>query len=59
MPVLGELVKGSPNLAAELLYQRRLKAINERVKKLVDDANKFEQALQTEASKGSRFSFFL
>jgi hypothetical protein len=57
--VLNELVKGSPNLAAELLYGRRLKAIGDRVRKLIDDANKFEQALQTEASKGSRFSFFM
>ena len=58
-PVLDELVKASPNLAAELLYQRRLKLINERLKKLIEDANKFEQSLASEASKGTRFSFFM
>ena len=53
------LVKGSQASASEVFYAKRLRTVAERTKKLIDDANKLEQRLQAESSKGARFSFFL
>ena len=53
------LVKGNEPGVSELFYSKRLKAIAERTTALIDEANKLEQLLQAESSKGTRFSFFL
>lgn len=63
--VRDSLVKGADGVASEAYYQRRLKAIYERVhgtdkvKGLLDEGNKLESRLQTESNKSSRFSFFM
>jgi hypothetical protein len=54
-----ELIKGGDPGASEVFYVKRLRALSERAKKLLEDANRLEQRLQTEANKGTRFSFFL
>jgi hypothetical protein len=53
------LIKGGEPGASEVFYVKRLRALTERTKKLIDEANKLEQRLQAESNKGSRFSFFL
>ncbi|MGN6105706.1 MAG: hypothetical protein ACTHU0_11420 [Kofleriaceae bacterium] len=53
------LIKGSEAGASEVYYTKRVRAISERTKKLITDANKLETALQAASSKGARFSFFL
>jgi hypothetical protein len=53
------LIKGSQPGASEVLYVKRLKAVAEREKKLIEEANKLEQRLQAESNKSSRFTFFL
>lgn len=53
------LVKGTEPGVSEYYYTRRVRAIAERTKQLIEDANKLEQRLQAESSKGARFSFFL
>jgi hypothetical protein len=53
------LIKGGEAGASEVFYIKRLRALTERNKKLIDEANKLEQRLQAESSKGSRFTFFL
>lgn len=53
------LIKTGEPGASEILYGKRLRAIADRTKKLITDANKLESQLQSAASKGSRFSFFL
>ena len=63
--VRDSLVKGADGVASEAYYQRRLKAIYERVhgtdkvKGLLDEGNKLESRLQTESNKSTRFSFFM
>ena len=57
--VRDSLIKGGEPGASEVYYVKRVAAIAERAKKLIADANKLETALQTQASKGARFSFFL
>jgi hypothetical protein len=57
--VRDSLIKTGEPGASEVLYVKRLRAIAERTKKLITDANKLESQLQSAASKGSRFSFFL
>jgi hypothetical protein len=63
-------VKGGEPTVSELYYQRRLKALYERVHGkvgqdgkaaggLLDDGNKLQTRLQTEAGKSNRFSFFM
>ena len=42
-----------------MLYVKRLRTISDRAKKLIQDANKLEPLLQTQANKGSRFTFFM
>jgi hypothetical protein len=54
-----KLIKGSEPGASEVFYVKRVKAIAERAKKLITDANTLERVLQTASSKGQRFSFFL
>jgi hypothetical protein len=55
---------------SEVYYTRRLKALYERIHGkpdqqgkatggLIEDGNKLEQALSTEANKGQRFTFFM
>ena len=53
------LIKGSEAGASEVFYVKRLRQLNERTKKLIEEANKLEQRLQAESNKSSRFSFFL
>lgn len=53
------LIRGGDPGVSELFYVRRLRAISERTKKVIEDANKLEQRLQQEANKGTKFSFFL
>ena len=62
--------KGADGNASEDLYEKRLRSLYERVHGrpdqsgkgiggLLDDGNKLQTRLQTEASKSSRFSFFM
>lgn len=53
------LIRGGEAGASEVFYVKRLRAVAERTKKLIEEANKLEQRLQAESNKGSRFSFFL
>jgi hypothetical protein len=53
------LIKGGESGASEVFYIKRLKALTDRTKKLIEEANKLEQRLQAESNKSSRFSFFL
>jgi hypothetical protein len=63
--VRDSLVKGADGVASEAYYQKRLRAIYERihgtdkVKGLLDEGNKLEGRLQTESNKSTRFSFFM
>jgi len=68
--VRDSLVKSAGGVASEALYTKRLRAIYDRVHGkstpdgksvggLLDDGNKLETRLETEAKKGSRFSFFM
>jgi hypothetical protein len=68
--VRDSLIKGGEPTVSEYYYTRRLRAIYDRVHGrvgqdgkpaggLLDDGNKLETRLQTEANKGSRFSFFM
>jgi hypothetical protein len=62
------LIKGGEPAVSEVYYTRRLKALYDRVHGkpdqsgkpvggLIEDGNKLEQALSTEANKGTHFSF--
>jgi hypothetical protein len=53
------LIKGGDPGASEVFYTKRVRAIADRTKKLIEEGNKLESRLQIEASKGARFSFFL
>jgi len=53
------LIAGGEAGASEAYYVKRLKTMAERTKKLITDANKLESQLQSAASKGRRFSFFM
>ncbi|HEX2687039.1 MAG TPA: hypothetical protein VHN14_10495 [Kofleriaceae bacterium] len=53
------LIQGNDPGASLVFYVKRLKTLNERTKKLIEEANKLEQRLQVESNKGTRFSFFL
>ena len=53
------LIKGSDPGASEVFYVKRLKSLSDRIKKLIEEANKLEQRLQAESNKGTRFSFFM
>ncbi|HEX4419989.1 MAG TPA: hypothetical protein VH165_18875 [Kofleriaceae bacterium] len=53
------LIKGGEPGASEVFYIKRLKALTERTKKLVEEGNKLEQRLQLESNKGTRFGFFI
>jgi hypothetical protein len=64
------LIKGGEPAVSEVYYTKRLKALYDRVHGkpdqsgkavggLIEDGNKLEQALSTEANKGTRFSFFM
>jgi len=64
IPLLGngvreQLFKGQEESASVTYYVKRLQEISKRAKKLLEDANKLEARLSTEANKGKRFSFFL
>ena len=53
------LIKGSDPGASEVFYVKRLRSLSDRTKKLIEEANKLEQRLQAESTKGTRFSFFM
>lgn len=64
------LIKGAEGMASEAFYQKRLRAIFERICKrgqddkclsetLLDSGNRLETRMQAETKKGKRFSFFL
>ena len=64
------LVKGGEPTVSEYYYTRRLRALYDRIRGkigqdgkptggLIEDGNKLETRLQTEAAKGSKFSFFM
>jgi hypothetical protein len=53
------LIKGGDPGVSEFYYTRRVRAIADRTKKLIEEANNLEKRLQQESSKGARFSFFL
>lgn len=53
------LIKGGEAGASEVYYTKRVRAIADRTKKLIADANKLESSLQAASSKGTRFSFFM
>lgn len=57
--VLRSVLQGNEHTASEVLYGKRLRAIADRAKKLINDANKLESSLQTQSNKGKRFTFFL
>jgi hypothetical protein len=64
--VRDSLVQGADGVASQALYQRRVRAIYERIhgdgknqRGLLEDGNKLESALQQEASRGKKFSFFM
>jgi hypothetical protein len=68
--VRDSIVKGGEPTVSEYWYTRRLKALYDRVHGkvgqdgkptggLLDDGNKLETRLQTEAGKSTRFSFFM
>jgi hypothetical protein len=68
--VRDSLIKGGEPTVSEFYYTRRLRAIYDRVHGkvgqdgkpsggLLDDGNKLETRLQTEANKSTRFSFFM
>jgi hypothetical protein len=55
--VIRGVLQGNDVTASEALYTKRLRTIAERGKKLIQDANKLEPLLQTQANKGTRFTF--
>jgi len=68
--VRDSMIKGGEPTVSEFWYQRRLRALYERIHGkigqdgkpsggLLDDGNKLETRLQTEAGKSTRFSFFM
>jgi hypothetical protein len=68
--VRDQFLKGAEGVASEVYYQRRLKAIHERVCKrekdgncstasLLDVGNRLESKIEAESKKGTRFSFFM
>lgn len=57
--VIRAVLQGNEATASEMLYTKRLRAISDRAKKLIQDANKLEPMLQTQANKGPRFTFFM
>lgn len=68
--VRDSMIKGGEPTVSEFWYQRRLRALYDRVHGktgqdgkpsggLLDDGNKLETRLQTEAGKSTRFSFFM
>src|SRR6185436_7893919 len=57
--VIRSVLQGNEQTASEMLYGKRLRTISERAKKLIQDANKLEPLLQTQANKGTRFTFFM
>ena len=53
------LIQGGEAGASEVFYVKRLKTVTDRARKLIEEANKLEQRLQSESNKGARFSFFM
>jgi hypothetical protein len=53
------LIKGAEGSASEVFYAKRLRAIADRTKKLLDEANKLQSRLEAESNKSARFTFFL
>ena len=57
--VRDSVIKGGEPGVSEVYYTKRAKTLHDRTKKLIEEANKLEQRLQQESSKGSRFTFFM
>ncbi len=57
--VIRAVLQGNESTASEMLYSKRLRTLSDRAKKLIQDANKLEPLLQTQANKGERFTFFM
>jgi hypothetical protein len=57
--VIRAVLGGKEETGSEVLYGKRMRAMSDRVKKLIQDANKLEPMLQTQANKGARFTFFM
>jgi hypothetical protein len=56
---LDGFIRGGEASASEAYYAKRLRTLADRLKKLLTDANKLDGLLQSESSKGTRFSFFM
>lgn len=57
--VIRAVLGGKEDTGSEVLYAKRMRTMSDRVKKLIQDANKLEPMLQTQANKGTRFTFFM
>ena len=57
--VLDAFVKKNVDSASEVLYTRRVRAMSEQVKKLIENANNLEKGLTTFGNSGKRFTFFM
>jgi len=57
--VLDSFVKKNADAASELLYKRRVLAMADMTKKLIESANNLEKGLSTFANSGKRFTFFM
>lgn len=57
--VIRAVLGGKEDTGSEVLYAKRMRTMSDRVKKLIQDANKLEPLLQTQANKGTRFTFFM
>jgi hypothetical protein len=53
------VLQGNEATASDMLYSKRLRTIADRAKKLIQDANKLEPQLQTQANKSARFTFLM
>jgi hypothetical protein len=53
------VLQGNEATASDMLYSKRLRTIADRAKKLIQDANKLEPQLLTQANTSARFTFFM
>ena len=57
--VLQQMVKGGQASVAEAAYERRITSIDEQVNSLLERRTIIEQAMNTKANEGKKFSFFM
>jgi hypothetical protein len=57
--VIRSVLGGKEQTGSEVLYAKRMRTLSDRTKKLIQEANKLEPLLQTQANKGSRFTFLM